>query len=714
MWKPLRIAGCCCFLNLRTAAVCTGFAACELALSSLSERAFWGNAGLPWQSKCTLAVLTILVWCCIGWCWNWSIGLRQFLERRARWPWLSASLVAFVCFACVSAYAVSIAMFWRTGAFASADVVPFVLINLRMLSLYCFQAEKALSGAVALVVLFTTTIVVRAHGRAAMGCEVRRHASVWLGLPVFVVAFDLAFVLLLLNDHEEQGPAGAWWQSTPSAAYEVSSRTSPVLSALTTALTPRDQNVKGDLTEEQLGLPRGAPVATTDGAARGTQRSVLLIAVESLRHDVVGAVHQGLEIMPHLNRLAREGRWFRHAYAQSTHSDYADPCLISGLYPLRSARHHYYSNADPWPKAMLYDVLKAAGYRTAIFSSQNEAWGNMDAFLGSPHLDEFFDSRLNAAPTHSSEKDSGFSRFVSGARVAGKLDDAVTVAHLGDWIHRQAASKLPFCVYLNLQSSHFPYQIPTGDQPFQPAALNFDASFARYPPEKVEVVRNAYFNALHYIDIQLGTVLRNLDELGIRDQVLIVVAGDNGEAFYENGHPTHAGPPFEPAIRVACIMHCPGLLSPAVDEGLIQAIDIAPTILGVLQLPIPACHQGVDVLDANNSPPHKRIAFIHCESALSSAEAVVTAAGWKYVRDRRLEISRLHNLKADPSEKENVLAREPVVGAILSRLVDRWRRQQLLYYGLQQYHGFYFPPRTPVVSEQDLKILEKAANTGAN
>lgn len=75
---------------------------------------------------------------------------------------------------------------------------------------------------------------------------------------------------------------------------------------------------------------------------------------------------------PHLNRLAKQGVQFTRAYTQSTHSDYADVCIVSSLYPLRKTRHHYYSASDPWPKTLIYDLLKPLGYVTAIFSSQNE------------------------------------------------------------------------------------------------------------------------------------------------------------------------------------------------------------------------------------------------------------------------------------------------------------------------------------------------------
>ncbi len=104
------------------------------------------------------------------------------------------------------------------------------------------------------------------------------------------------------------------------------------------------------------------------------------------------------EVMPNLNKLARNGVQFTSAYAQSTHSDYSDVTIVSSLYPLRSPRHHYYSAHDPWAKTLVYDLLKPAG-GDGNLSSQNEKWGGMDQFLTSPNLDLYYDAERSTAPT---------------------------------------------------------------------------------------------------------------------------------------------------------------------------------------------------------------------------------------------------------------------------------------------------------------------------
>lgn len=248
----------------------------------------------------------------------------------------------------------------------------------------------------------------------------------------------------------------------------------------------------------------------------------------------------------------------------------------------------------------------------------------------------------------------------------------------------EARGDAPFCLCLNFQSSHFPYQLVAGaPQPFQPCELDFDATFTRYPEEKVPVVRNAYMNALHYIDAQIGKLVSHLESNGQLHDAIIVVAGDNGECFYENGYPTHAGLPFEPAVNVGLVMHCPALIGPGREAYLTQMIDVVPTILARLKLPPQPGFQGCDVLAPDRIPSADRAAFVHCCAALAEADAVVLDSGWKLIHDRRSGTRRLHNLNLDLCESRNLYADRPDLVEHLSNLLDEWGRRQLLYYQTQ-------------------------------
>ncbi|TVS21176.1 MAG: hypothetical protein EA424_00220 [Planctomycetaceae bacterium] len=381
--------------------------------------------------------------------------------------------------------------FWRAGVFLDHEALRFGATNAEMIGKYLWQSERAAVYGLAAILVAGLILLVTIGwpGLALRKPEESVRGAWWMGIIPLLAALNLSAWLIELHsspsvsgDHRERFQK--WWETDGERfEYILRYRVNPVLTLIWSPLIAVEQPIEGTLTEEQLGPRRSNRHLVQRASVSGARRSLIVIAVEALRHDVIGMQHQGREIMPHVNGLARGGVHFTNAYLQSTHSDYADPCIVSSLYPLRTRGHHYYSRSDPWPKVLIYDVLKQHGYATAIISSQNEGWGRMDQFLASPHL--------------------------------------------------------PFFVSVNLQTSHFPYEIPGGRSgPFQPATMDFPASFVSYPRDKVPAVRNAYYNALHYIDQQIGRLVSFLDETGLRDETLLVIAGDNGSRFAGNRAPT--------------------------------------------------------------------------------------------------------------------------------------------------------------------------------
>ncbi|QDV12051.1 Arylsulfatase [Rosistilla oblonga] len=438
--------------------------------------------------------------------------------------------------------------------------------------------------------------------------------------------------------------------------------------------------------------------------------SVIFLAIESLRSDVVGLRHQGKLVAPNLTRLAAEGLTWNRAYAQSTHSDYADVCIVSSLYPLRTQRHHYYRSDDPWPKTLAFDLFKQAGYATAIMSSQNESWGGMDQFLQVPSLDLFFDSARSNLETYTSARDPGFAlERAVGAFHAGSLYDNQTMDRTLQWIDDQLASQTPYFISMNLQTSHFPYELPPGtEEPFQPARMDRDVTFMYHPPEKTPLVRNAYYNAIHNCDKELGRLVEHLQEQGVLNDTILVVLGENGEAFHENGSVGHAREPVEPALHVATVIHAPNLIAPATDDYPLEHIDVLPTVMGLLDWPAHPNLQGSDLLSDQRTPLSQRLIFHHVNSGAALGDAVQWAGRWKLVIDRQRHSVQLFDLENDPQESTDVAGEHPVIAAVLHDVLTRWYDQQLAYYRFPAYYQNFYPPQPPTLSDQQLQKLNDA------
>ena len=214
-------------------------------------------------------------------------------------------------------------------------------------------------------------------------------------------------------------------------------------------------------------------------------------------------------------------------------------------------------------------------------------------------------------------------------------------------------------------------------------------------------MRNAYYNALHECDRQLGRLLTTLRETGQLTNTMIFVCGDHGQAFHEHGYVTHAREPIEPVIRTACVLYAPAFVLARVDDYPVELIDIVPTVLALLGLPPHPNFQGIDVLSPSRPPLEKRLLFFHTENALTRTDAVLLAGRWKYNFNRDSKQGTLFDLATDPVEDQNLCAREPARARQLAQLLREWRRRQLAYYYFPQYYRHFYPPPPPTVPLQD-------------
>lgn len=656
------------------------------------EMAFaWQRSGHAlWSGGWGTAQATVFMlwfWLTASWCAHCAVmGLSSSRERIKRR--LLPAIALIIAVIAATAYIVSWGVFLQTGRYANWEAIRFTLANLDMLGEYVQAADAMqfvwLALIVASLAIGLPLLAENVNRAASSGpSHLRSRLSVWLALLLLVsitqgrIAADPSLPRRITRVDQFRNclnPLLTLYCSTMDAWHE-----KPIAACLDPAeLVPLQAS--------------NLPVAT---ASRRRQRSVIIVAVESLRSDVIHLRHQGREVTPNINRLARRGLHLTRAYAESTHSDYADVCLVSSLYPLRTRHHHYYRADDPWPKTLLYDLLKPRGYDTAIISSQNEAWGGMDLFLQTEGLDYFYHPQTSSAPTMFSSRDPGFLREMrAGTLVAGKFPDAHTTDVALQWIKNRGEK--PFFLAMNFQSSHFPYLLPEGTpQPFQPCQLDDDIKFSNYPEEKVPQVRNAYYNGLAEIDRQIGRVVQQLKEWKKLDDVILVVTGENGEAFHENGEIGHACNPVEPVIHVAAVIHAPRLIKSRKEDYPFEHVDLAPTLCGLLGIDPPASFQGIDILARNRPLAEERLTFVHVLSPIARADVVLQGGRWKYVVTRDRPQGALFDVVADPGEVSDLREDKLELTAELARVLDQWRQRQLAYYHYPQYYGRYLPPQPP-------------------
>lgn len=456
----------------------------------------------------------------------------------------------------------------------------------------------------------------------------------------------------------------------------------------------------------QFTLPPRSEAAAYAGAVLPSawpKTNVILVLIESLRNDVLQSFGGSRLVMPHLDRWAQRSVRFQNSYAQAAYSALADPATMIGHYPMRHLGFSAFPTPITYPRDTIFDLLQEMNYKVAVFSSQNERWANMASLLyfdkpGFNQLQFFhagnYGDKGQYIPDHDGTSVSDWLRkegsFKNRAGYAGKIDDAVTIQAALGWLaaFREKNPEKPFFMYLNLQNSHFPYTVPPGQpKPFDEGARDFPMHFGKFPPERSPDVYNRYSNALNYVDRQLGLLFDHLDKTGLADKTIVVVAGDNGEAFYEHDVSGHGGALYEEMIRTPLLISAPGLASRDLNAP-VEQIDIPPTLLSLLRLPHFLGFQGYNAL---GKIPNDRLRFVVTNGGFAH-QRIVVHKEWKLIEDLRWKRYELYNLKKDPLERKDLSSKETKILENLAIWLYAWRENQLSYYEKPHQHEKNFPP----------------------
>lgn len=696
--------------------VIAGLTLIEFTLANLVPPRFMplkAGAGLvAYFFLVTLLWWTTVVWFVFGYTSLIRASLKRLPGRRTI---LAAAAIAAVALGFLATiYCACWGFCIRTGNLPDADVLQFILLNADMLGKYFRQTEpKALLqiAAIWLVSQLACTGVLYYLLRRAKTRSLRSELATFVFM--LFVSCNLIIGPIAFDEPEStpQNRALASKRPQSNATYLMTHRLNPVIALCRGWIL---QDTSGQDEEISLGalIPRTGP-ATPPRISNTGQRppNILVIVVESLRADVVGMSHQGQEVIPNINRLSREGILFTRSYAQSVHSDYSDPCLVSSLYPLRSRGHYFYERHVAWPKQLLWDAVQP-GYSTALVSSQNEAWSNMHLFYESPNLDLLFDARSAPELSFLPEGDASFHDWANDTGLAGKLNDRLTAATAIRWITEREADSRPWLCVVNFQTSHFPYQLPRGETGrFQPCKINFEASLFDWDKRHSGTVWNAYLSALRYIDDRVGEIRKSIDELTADSRTIIVVTGDHGEAMGEIDEFGHAQSLIETVCRVPLIVHAPGRIPPGRSDDLAQGIDVAPSVLGLAGFAPNPAFQGINLFDDNIAPPGRRLVFLHSRAGGVGADAVVADCGWKLIAPMDSTDVTLQFRPTDLVSSPDLSSEYPEVAGILHTCLIQWRRQQLAYYREPRYHKLFFAPRSPELPESAAEILVRAAES---
>ncbi|RMF75207.1 MAG: hypothetical protein D6738_04330 [Acidobacteria bacterium] len=422
-------------------------------------------------------------------------------------------------------------------------------------------------------------------------------------------------------------------------------------------------------------LAAAAVLAFGSGACRGPERPpVILITIDTLRADAVGA-WGGLGLpTPALDAIAAEGALFERAYAPIPRTTQGIATLLTGLHPL----HH---GADglgmelPSRIETLAERFAAAGWSTAAFVSN-----------------------VNLRPGLGYEQ--GFALYANPeVRWRGNSAASITSEALS-WLDARDDGGPPF-LWVHYLDPHWPYTPPPeweerADPGFR-APYRIDERQAAGELTKgriifeadrvmdarmIEHVRRLYVAEVAATDAAIGRLVDGLRERGLWERAIVVVTSDHGEALGEHRYWfAHGEYLYDDTCRVPLVIRAPGRV-PAGRRiaGAASLEDVAPTLLSLAGLEPTAATDGLDLSSLLRSPGEAEIAaremlhlgdfrLIHPENPRYHRPG--RAGRWRALRAGRLKLVvvpgpdggpdevELYDLAADPAESANLANSRP-------------------------------------------------------
>ncbi|MCM2374481.1 sulfatase [Aporhodopirellula aestuarii] len=425
------------------------------------------------------------------------------------------------------------------------------------------------------------------------------------------------------------------------------------------------------------------------------QPNFVFLLVDDLGWGDFGCYGSRFHETPHIDALAKEGMTFQNAYAACTVCSPSRAAIMTGCYPARlqltdwiaGHRHPHAKLAVPdWKmkidheRVTLPEALKEAGYATAFFGKWHLMPNGQDDFDQHYPTAHGFDINIGGREW-GQPKGPGkyFSPFdmpnLDDGEPGDFLTDKLTDAAV-DFLDKTGKSK-PFLLYFSYYTLHGPIMSPPDlVEKYRTKAKNFENT-------KNEHLDPARAGMVERLDASVGRLMQKLDELGVADNTVVMITGDNGGNFQgtSGGLRDFKGFSHEGGTREPLIVHWPGVTQSGTscDESVIGT-DFYPTMLDIAGLPLrPNEHQdGISLVPLlkgeSASLPREALYWHYPHYHRTAPYGAIRRGDWKLIEffeDGRLE---LYNLSDDPGETKNLAQTKPEQAEGLLQQLVTWRK----------------------------------------
>ena len=379
--------------------------------------------------------------------------------------------------------------------------------------------------------------------------------------------------------------------------------------------------------------------------------NVILVTINSLRADHVSSLGYDRQTTPNFDKFAKNNILFSNTFATSSWQMPAVGSIFTSLYPSDHGATHIDNKLNSKAQT-LAGILKENGFYTAGFGCNPRLSADYGFDNGFDLYDDYSVSMMLSSMSFGQEDPIDINK----RRTNDLVNDAVI-----RWLRNNTHA--PFFLSVHYYDNHWDYLPPAPyNTIFDPDyAGDIDGTeiareplYSNRPSDKdVEHIIALYDGEIRQTDNDLGELLDFLKEQGRFKDSVIIVTGDHGEQFYEHGHTSHHGI-FDELISVPLAISIPDFNEPMVISSFVSGVDIMPTTLDYVNLPVPDQCRGQSLKSLLEGKAGNKRDFVFAEY---TGGAVVDCSAvrfekYKFIREAGKIFA--YDLKSDPVEQKKI------------------------------------------------------------
>lgn len=428
--------------------------------------------------------------------------------------------------------------------------------------------------------------------------------------------------------------------------------------------------------------------------------NILWYCTDQQRFDTIGALGNPHVRTPNVDQLVRGGVAFTHTYCQSPICTPSRSSFMTGMYPSRVHNTRNGNETFPSFPPLISKLIADAGYECGMVGKFHlQSSGKRTE----PRLDDGFSYwRFSHAPRDDWKSGHDYADWVRSQ--GGDLDElrqsedrVPTELHQTTWATERALEFIaaqqdaqPWMLNINIYDPHPPFIPPKSyaerfqaeampGPHFRDADLATQAALAaldfqdeiRPPAEHRAHERQAlYYAMIEQIDDQFARILKYLDEIGQRENTVIIFTSDHGEMLGDHGLMFKGCRFYEGLVRVPLVFSWPGKFQYDVrSDALVELLDLSATLLELTGVEQPEYFQGKSLMPllTGQSPSQSHRSSVRSEY-FDALDPHFTGGDGTYgtmYRNGRYKLCIYHNkdlgelydLENDPWEHENLWGR---------------------------------------------------------